>query len=116
MRTQTAIANITILCIIAGGINVVANKESSGYSIYIEAAQPRDMVLHWAVNDWEAPPMDNVPPGTHKVGKLRFYMCILSSSMRFTDCLWWISHLALVSVMFLQGAGQLLQHMHRLHT
>jgi hypothetical protein len=26
------------------------------------------MVLHWAINDWEAPPLEVCPEGTNKVG------------------------------------------------
>eukprot|EP00878_Enallax_costatus_P014530 GHUV01015199.1.p1 GENE.GHUV01015199.1~~GHUV01015199.1.p1 ORF type:complete len:183 (+),score=31.31 GHUV01015199.1:78-626(+) len=51
----------------SGGVTVSAYKEASGFSITVEASQPRDMVLHWAVNDWEAPPMEYCPEGTHKV-------------------------------------------------
>lgn len=51
----------------AGGVTVIATKEPSGFSITVEASQPRDMVLHWAINDWEAPPSEHWPEGTYKV-------------------------------------------------
>jgi hypothetical protein len=51
----------------AGGVTVVATKEASGYSVLVEAAEPRGMVLHWAINDWEAPPPELMPEGTNKV-------------------------------------------------
>lgn len=56
-----------ILCT-AGGVTVVGSKDGSGYSVYVEAAEPRAMVLHWAVDDWIAPPNDVLPDGTHRVG------------------------------------------------
>lgn len=52
----------------SGGVTVTAVRDGNGsYNVTVEAAQPRDMVLHWAVNDWEAPPPELLPPGSHKV-------------------------------------------------
>jgi hypothetical protein len=51
----------------AGGITVVATKDASGYSVLVEAAEPRGMVLHWGINEWEAPPQDQLPEGSNKV-------------------------------------------------
>eukprot|EP00882_Tetradesmus_deserticola_P000936 GHRQ01001016.1.p1 GENE.GHRQ01001016.1~~GHRQ01001016.1.p1 ORF type:complete len:749 (+),score=345.34 GHRQ01001016.1:55-2301(+) len=51
----------------AGGITVVATKEASGYSVLVEAAEPRGMLLHWGVNEWEAPPQEQLPEGSTKV-------------------------------------------------
>jgi hypothetical protein len=46
---------------------VVATKDASGYSVLVEAQEPRGMVLHWGVNEWEAPPQDQLPEGSNKV-------------------------------------------------
>jgi hypothetical protein len=35
--------------------------------VLVEASEPRPMVLHWAINDWEGPPEHIYPPGTYKV-------------------------------------------------
>jgi hypothetical protein len=51
----------------AGGITVVATKEANGYSVLVEAQEPRGMVLHWGINEWEAPPQDQLPEGSNKV-------------------------------------------------
>ncbi|KAF6251713.1 hypothetical protein COO60DRAFT_593515 [Scenedesmus sp. NREL 46B-D3] len=51
----------------AGGITVVATKEATGYSVLVEAAEPRGMLLHWGVNEWEAPPQEQLPEGSTKV-------------------------------------------------
>lgn len=40
----------------------------TGYTVLVEASEPRRMVLHWAINDWEGPPEHIYPPGTYKVG------------------------------------------------
>lgn len=40
---------------------------SPGYTVIVEASEPRPMVLHWAINDWEGPPEHIYPPGTTKV-------------------------------------------------
>ena len=51
-----------------GGVHVVASKvHGIGYLVLVEAEQPRPMMLHWAVNDWELPSPDCMPPGTNKV-------------------------------------------------
>jgi hypothetical protein len=39
----------------------------AGFTVLVEAAEPRPMVLHWAINDWEGPPEHIYPPNTHKV-------------------------------------------------
>lgn len=51
----------------AGGLNVKALREENGYTVLVEASEPRRMVLHWAINDWEGPPEHIYPPGTYKV-------------------------------------------------
>jgi hypothetical protein len=52
----------------AGGLTVTAAKDMGGnYNVTVEAAEPRELVLHWGVNDWEAPPAEATPNGSHKV-------------------------------------------------
>uniref|UniRef100_A0A383WLS7 Uncharacterized protein n=1 Tax=Tetradesmus obliquus TaxID=3088 RepID=A0A383WLS7_TETOB len=50
-----------------GGVTVVATKDASGYSVLVEAQEPRGMVLHWGINEWEAPPQELLPEGSNKV-------------------------------------------------
>ncbi|KAF8071284.1 R1 [Scenedesmus sp. PABB004] len=50
-----------------GGITITAVKDGGSFAVHVEAAEPRPMVLHWAVNDWEAPQPEVWPEGTNKV-------------------------------------------------
>ena len=46
---------------------MVATKNASGYIVLVEASEPRGMVLHWGINEWEAPPQELLPEGSNKV-------------------------------------------------
>ncbi len=44
-----------------------AKTATGAYEVVIEAAEPRSLVLHWAVDEWVAPSLEHAPPGTVKV-------------------------------------------------
>ncbi|KIY94821.1 R1 protein, alpha-glucan water dikinase [Monoraphidium neglectum] len=51
----------------AGAIRVTATRDDAEYVVEVAADVARPMVLHWALDDWAAPPDEFLPPGTNRV-------------------------------------------------
>lgn len=56
-----------MLCRYDAGVEIRVSRSSDAYNVDVTADPVRPMMLHWAVNEWQAPPQDSWPSGTNQV-------------------------------------------------
>ena len=56
-----------LVCRYDAGVEIRTSRSADAYTVDVTADPVRPMVLHWAVNEWQAPPPDSWPPGTNQV-------------------------------------------------
>ena len=61
-----------LVCRYDAGIEIRVTKSSEAYSVDVTADPVRPLVLHWGVNEWQAPPQDSWPKGTNQVASGHF--------------------------------------------
>ena len=55
------------MCRYDAGVEIRTSRSADAYMVDVTADPVRPMVLHWAINEWQAPPPDSWPPGTNQV-------------------------------------------------
>ena len=55
------------MCRYDAGVEIRTSRSADAYMVDVTADPVRPMVLHWAINEWQAPPLDSWPPGTNQV-------------------------------------------------